>query len=151
MEALIFTPDVADELAAHFEAVLSVVPLRPITNEAEYGHAVTVLNALLDSPYSSEGRPLASILVALGEFIGDYEDEHHSWPDAPPGEVLRELMNQHRLKQSDLPEIGSQGVVSEILRGKRELNTRQISELSSRFHVSPAVFFPAVARYEAHA
>ena len=65
--------------------------------------------------------------------------------------MIRFLMEQHGLTQSDLPEIGTQGVVSEILRGKRELNTRQISELSSRFHVSPAVFFPAVARYEAHA
>ena len=36
-------------------------------------------------------------------------------------------MEEHGLKQSDLSDIGSQGVVSEILRGKRELNTRQIS------------------------
>lgn len=151
MEALTFTSEVADELASHFDAVLALVPLHPIAGEAEYDHAVAVLNALLDNPNSSEGRPLAPLMVALGEFIGDYEDEHHPWPDAPPGEVLRELMNQSRLKQSDLPEIGSQGVVSEILRGKRELNTRQISELSQRFHVSPAVFFPAVDREAARA
>lgn len=151
MEALTFTQEAADELAAHFDAILAKVPLRPISDEAEYDHAITVLNALLDNPKSNEGGPLAPLLVALGEFIGDYEDEHHAWPDAPPGEVLRELMNQSRLKQSDLPEIGSQGVVSEILRGKRELNTRQIAELSQRFHVSPAVFFPAVVREAAHA
>ncbi len=29
------------------------------------------------------------------------------------------LMEEHGLRQSDLPEIGSQGVVSEILNGKR--------------------------------
>ena len=45
------------------------------------------------------------------------------------------LMESHNLKQSDLPEIGSQGVVSEILNGKRKLNLRQIKELSNRFHV----------------
>jgi HTH-type transcriptional regulator/antitoxin HigA len=39
-----------------------------------------------------------------------------------------------------LPEIGSQGVVSEVLAGKRELNTRQIRALAKRFGVSPAVF-----------
>jgi HTH-type transcriptional regulator/antitoxin HigA len=50
-------------------------------------------------------------------------------------------MNEHGLRQSDLPEIGSQGVVSEILSGKRELNTRQIRVLAARFSVSPAVFF----------
>ncbi len=50
-------------------------------------------------------------------------------------------MEEHDLKQSDLKlEIGSQGVVSEILNGKRQLNARQIKGLSKRFHVSPAVF-----------
>lgn len=49
-------------------------------------------------------------------------------------------MDEHGLKQADLPEIGSQGVVSEILNGKRELNVGQIRELARRFRVSPAVF-----------
>lgn len=47
---------------------------------------------------------------------------------------------QHGLRQSDLPEIGSQGVVSEILVGKRELNIRQVRALSERFGVSAATF-----------
>ena len=50
------------------------------------------------------------------------------------------LMEQHELKQGDLPEIGSQGVVSEILAGKRELNVRQVRALSKRFGVSAATF-----------
>ncbi|HSG17040.1 MAG TPA: hypothetical protein VLE70_12060 [Anaerolineae bacterium] len=49
-------------------------------------------------------------------------------------------MEEHGVRQADLPEVGSQGVVSEILSGKRELNVRQIRELARRFHVSPAVF-----------
>ena len=57
-----------------------------------------------------------------------------------PNETLRYLMGEHNLKQSDLPEIGSQGVVSEILKGKRTLNIRQIKELSTKFNVSPLVF-----------
>lgn len=49
-------------------------------------------------------------------------------------------MEEHGLNQSDLSEIGSPGVVSEILNGKRELNVRQIRLLAKRFQVSPAVF-----------
>jgi HTH-type transcriptional regulator/antitoxin HigA len=49
-------------------------------------------------------------------------------------------MEDHGLKQSDLPEIGSQGVISEILSGKRPFNVRQIKLLSKIFNVSPAVF-----------
>jgi HTH-type transcriptional regulator/antitoxin HigA len=54
--------------------------------------------------------------------------------------MLRFLMEEHSLKQSDLPEIGSQSLVSEILSGKRELNVRQIRALAKRFGVSPAAF-----------
>lgn len=36
----------------------------------------------------------------------------------------------------------SQGVVSEILSGKRDLNVRQITQLTARFGVSPALFMP---------
>ena len=55
-------------------------------------------------------------------------------------DALRFLMEQHKLVQSDLPEIGSQGVISEILQGKRILNVNQIKKLSKKFHVSPSTF-----------
>jgi HTH-type transcriptional regulator/antitoxin HigA len=54
--------------------------------------------------------------------------------------MLRFLMDQHGLTQSDLPEIGSQGVVSEILSGKRELNVRQIRALTERFGIGADAF-----------
>jgi HTH-type transcriptional regulator/antitoxin HigA len=54
--------------------------------------------------------------------------------------MLRYLMEEHGLSQSDLPEVGSQGVVSEVIHGKRDLNMRQVRALAKRFHVSPAVF-----------
>jgi len=49
-------------------------------------------------------------------------------------------MQEYGLKQKDLTELGSPGVISEILSGKRELNKRQIKALSKRFGCSPAVF-----------
>ena len=55
-------------------------------------------------------------------------------------DALRYLMEAHGLRQTDLPEIGSQGVVSEILNGRRELNLRQIKALAARFKVSPETF-----------
>ena len=61
-------------------------------------------------------------------------------PKARGTDLLQFLMEEHHLTQSDLPEVGSQGVVSEILGGKRELNVRQIRALSRRFGVSPSAF-----------
>ena len=49
-------------------------------------------------------------------------------------------MEEKNLTQKDLSILGSQGVVSEILNGKRELNVRQIKALAEMFKVSPAVF-----------
>ena len=50
-------------------------------------------------------------------------------------EALAFLMAQHGLRQSDLPEIGNQTKVSEILSGKRAINLRQAQALAKRFRV----------------
>lgn len=118
----------------------SIRPLLTIRNEREYDLAVKRLNSLLDEIGANERHPLYSLLDTLGTLIHVYEEQHHPMPKSKGGDVLRFLMEEHDLKQSDLPEIGSQGVVSEVLSGKRELNVRQIRDLAKRFHVSPAVF-----------
>ena len=139
MEAVIDQELMAD-ITAHFQALSSVVPLHPVRNQADHDRAVEVLNRLLDSGAADENHPLADLVETLGELIGDYDDKHFQIGEAPPSEMLRFLITQHHLTQSDFPEIGSQGVVSEVLSGKRSLNTRQIRALADRFDISPAAF-----------
>ena len=79
-------------------------------------------------------------METLGSLIESYEDQNIPEIEGRPGDTLKTLMEEHDLKQSDIPEIGSQGVISEILSGKRQFNVRQIKLLSNRFNVSPAVF-----------
>ena len=98
------------------------------------------MNELIDLVGTDTNHPMYEFLDTLGILIHAYEEEHYRLPQASGVEVLRYLMVEHDLRQVDLPEVGSQGVVSEILNGKRELNVRQIRELARRFHVSPAVF-----------
>lgn len=78
--------------------------------------------------------------------IKAYEDTHVAMPEASGPEILRSLMEDHNLAQSDVPEIGSQGVVSETLSRKRDLNVRQIAQLAARFGVSPTLFMPISTR-----
>ena len=73
MGTVTLSPAEASELAEHFAAVTSKVPLREIRNDAEYDAAVMSLNALLDAGGADEDHPLAA---ALGRFIGDYDDRH---------------------------------------------------------------------------
>ena len=111
-----------------------------IRDDADYARAIEQLNELVDLVGTNEEHPLYELLDTLGTLIERYEDEHRPMPPASGADALRYLMDEHNLRQSDLPEVGSQGIVSEILRGKRELNVRQIRELAQRFQVDPAVF-----------
>jgi HTH-type transcriptional regulator/antitoxin HigA len=126
-----------NHLQTHWEII---APLLIIRNEREYNAAVKRMNELLDEIGTNEKHPLYSLLDTLGTLIHVYEEEHLPIPDAKGSDVLRFLMDEHGLTQSDLPEVGSQGVVSEVLNGKRELNVRQIRVLAEKFKVSPAAF-----------
>src|ERR1700712_4492325 len=114
MEAVMNKEAIA-EIAAHFQALSSVVPLHPIRNEADYEKAVAALNRLLDVGAANEQHPLADLVNTLGTLIGEYDDAHYPAQEVSPADMLRFLMSEHSLSQSDVPEIGSQGVVSEIL------------------------------------
>ena len=115
-------------------------PMLSIRNEREYDLAVKRLNELVDEIGTDERHPLYGLLDTLGTLIYAYEEQHHPMPRVSGADMLRFLMEEHSLTQAELPEVGSQGVVSEILGGKRELNLRQIRALAERFGVSPAVF-----------
>ena len=109
-------------------------------NKKDYNKLVNLLDSLIDEVGNNENHPLASLMETIGSLIETYESQYIDEIDGNPIDALNTLMLEHGLKQSDLTEIGSQGVVSEILSGKRLLNIRQVKILSKRFGVSPAVF-----------
>lgn len=123
-----------------WEQFRSATDISPIRDEAHYSRMSAMLEALLDEVGSDEGHPLMGLVDIVGDLIADYEAQHHTLPEVSGVQALKFLMTQHGLKQGDLPEIGSQGVVSEILMGKRDLNVRQVRALSARFGVSTATF-----------
>ena len=110
------------------------------TNEVEYERLVEILDEITDIVRDEESHPLAGWMDVLGVLIATYEDEHVAEPVSDPITVLRYFMEEKGLKQKDLSELGSQGVVSEILSGKRALNVRQVKALSERFNVPASVF-----------
>ncbi len=108
--------------------------------KAEFERLVEALDDVLDAGGADERNPLASLAGHLGILIADYEASHRPMREMPITKFLRELIRQHGLKQSDLPEIGPQSVVSEVLSGKRKLNLRQVSALTKRFRLPADVF-----------
>ena len=139
MEALM-DRDVIAEITSQFQALTAKIPLRAIHNEQDYDKAVSTMNQLLDAGAANEKHPLADLANTLAALIGDYDEQHYPQSSLTPLAMLRFLMQQHQIKQSELPEIGTQGVVSEILNGKRVLNLRQIKVLAERFNVPISAF-----------
>lgn len=116
------------------------IPFSAIHSGQQYEQALESLGSLLDATNNDENHPLADMAETLGELIHVYEEEHFPMNAADGVDVIRLLMQEHRLTQADLPEIGSQGIVSEVLAGKRNLNIRMIRHLSERFKLDPKVF-----------
>jgi HTH-type transcriptional regulator/antitoxin HigA len=112
-----------------------------IRSEEQLAAYTKALYRLTSEPHPTPAQVEAIELLTL--LIERYEEEHYAIPKASPAGVLRFLLDQHGLKQRDLAaELGGESVVSEVLSGKRKLNAAHIEQLSKRFHVSPAVFFP---------
>jgi HTH-type transcriptional regulator/antitoxin HigA len=124
--------------AEHWEFVSPL--LRKPKNEDDYDTLVQALDELLEMTGVDESHPLMSLVDIIGDWIEEWDHKHHPMPEATGAEVLGYMMREHGLTQSDLPGVGPQSVVSEILSGKRQLNLRQVRWLAERFGVPVEVF-----------
>ena len=109
-------------------------------SDKEYQSLVKTLDDLIDEIGDNENHEFSPVMETIGKLIENYEEQNFIINKSSAIDTLKYLMKEHNLKQSDLKEIGSQGVVSEILTGKRILNIEQIKRVSERFHLSPLVF-----------
>lgn len=118
-------------------------PPRPIRSPEDFGATQAVVNNLLDKEVLTADEE--DYLEVLGTLIYEYEQQQGDIiPDIHGTELLQILIEEYELKQKDLvPIFKTESIVSEVLKGKRQLTTRHIQELATFFHVSPAVFFPA--------
>ncbi|MFQ6609069.1 MAG: type II toxin-antitoxin system HigA family antitoxin [Fidelibacterota bacterium] len=126
------------EITQAWTKVKSVVSI-PHTKR-QYDKIATYLDMLIDTVGEDQDHPLASLMETIGTLMEAYEERFIPELEGDTVSVLKLLMAEHGLIQKDMQEIGSQGVVSEVLNGKRSLNTRQIKELAKRFNVSPIIF-----------
>jgi len=124
--------------AEHWEFVSPL--LRKPKNEDDYDRLAQALDELLEMTGDDESHPLMSLVDIIGDWIAEWDRKHHPMREASGAEVLGYMMREHGLSQSELPGVGTQSVVSEILSGKRQLNLRQIRWLAERFGVSVETF-----------
>ena len=82
-----------------------------------------------------------SILELLITLIEKFEDEQYPIPEGTPHSMLLHLMEAGGIKQENLVGvIGSRGVVSEVVNGKRSISKTQAKALAEFFSVDVGLF-----------
>jgi HTH-type transcriptional regulator/antitoxin HigA len=112
---------------------------RPIRSNKEYELYLERIERLMGKIHRSAAE--SQFLELLSILVERYEEERYPIQAPEPRVALRELMSSNAVPQSEIARLlGSSGVTSEILSGKRELSKSQIRKLSQRFGVSPELF-----------
>lgn len=115
--------------------LFSEIVIKPIESEEELDRYVKLVEPyFFDKEKTPEEVAIYNLLTIL---IVEYEREHYPEPELEPLEFLKGCMDLHDYKQKDLVGvIGSKGVVSEVINGKREISKAQAKALGQFFSVN---------------
>lgn len=111
---------------------------KAIETEAENEAAIILAESLEHRQRTPEEDALLELLIIL---IEKFEETSYPLPNLESDRMLLHLMEARNMKQEELVGvIGSRGVVSEIVNGKRSTSKAQARVLGELFHVSPSLF-----------
>ncbi len=112
---------------------------RVISTESENEVAIAVCLELEHRPERTPEED--SMLALLVTLIEKFETEHYPILQSSPHSILKHLMEEAEIKQEDLVGIiGSRGVVSEVVHGKRSISKAQAKALAEFFQVEVSLF-----------
>lgn len=124
---------------AVYSNLLAEIAPKVIETEEEYERALQLAEQLTFAKTKTlEERALYKLLVTL---IETYETQNYLMDESTPYEILQHVMEASGTRQADLVGIiGSSGVVSEVVNGKRSISKAQAKALGDYFKVSPSLF-----------
>jgi HTH-type transcriptional regulator/antitoxin HigA len=132
------------KIPASYSRLTRQFPLRPIRSAVQYREASVILDKLAVRDESSLDAGEADYLETLSLLIEAYDREHYASPlhDAAPLDVLKFLMEENGIKQSELSEILGIGpsAASMIVSGQRPITADHARRLGKRFSVDPGLF-----------
>lgn len=125
-----------------YGAVLASYLPTPIRTEEDNEKAIAQAEALSHQSFLTKAE--SDLLDLLLQLIERFEEEHYAFPpemQATPLDMLLFLMESNNLKQVDLVDtIGSKGIVSEVVNGKRGISKKMAITLGKRFNVDAGLF-----------
>ncbi len=140
----------ADRIAGSFPAIAEAwaalqnqVPLTPVRSEKDYETLRQFAKDLTAHLQGGAPAPLADLLEIATTLIAAWEAKQAALltlPEATPRDVLRYLLQMHKLRQKDLSDIASPTVISDILAGRRAISKNVAKALAVRFHTDVSRF-----------
>ncbi len=124
---------------AYHNLLTEVTPV-PIDTEEEYERILKIVKQLtFKKNRTTEEQALQKLLVVL---IEAYESKNYPMEESAPHQILQHIMEVSGISQADLVEIigSSNGIVSEVVNGKRLISNAQAKALGDYFKVSPSLF-----------
>jgi HTH-type transcriptional regulator/antitoxin HigA len=111
-----------------------------IKTEKQYFDYCNVLEELVMLKKKNKQQQDAIELLTL--LIGKWDEEHNSFKEADPIQLIKYLMTENKLKADELAALlsVSKSLVSDILNYRRGLSKEIIRKLSDRFKLSQEAF-----------
>ena len=131
------------EITHHWAKVAPIINITRPSNELEYAQLLELIDHITDIVADPEDNPYSALLDLAFSYAHDWEERHTPvLPDATPAQMLEFLMQQRKLKQTDLEkaEIADQAVISNILSGKRGISVGVAKKLAVFFAVPVDLF-----------
>lgn len=117
---------------------MEVLKFTIIKNKKQYDEYCDFIENLIEL----DDNKVQDEIDLLSLLIGKWDDEHNTFSDSDPIDVLKSLMTEHELKAKDLIEILdlSKGTISKILNYHKGLSKGTIQRLSNYFKVTQETF-----------
>jgi HTH-type transcriptional regulator/antitoxin HigA len=128
-------------LPRDFTGLCGVHTPRPIRDATDYENTTEIMDAMVlwNKEFSRDQKDYFDVLVTL---IEHYDTEHTKFPEIAPLEILKSLLEDHKLTAADLSRIlgASRQLGPMILRGERNITADHARTLGAHFKLSPGAF-----------
>ncbi len=118
---------------------MEILKYKVIKSEDQYQEYCNLLEALVADKSNDAAEDEIELLTML---IEKWDEEHGTFSTADPVEILKYLMDEHKLKAKDIAAIlgVSKSTVSEILHYRKGFSKEIIRKLADRFKVRQEAF-----------
>ena len=129
------------QMPGDYAGLVRLFPPRPIHDRVDLANATEIVDALAGHDLTPDQE---DYLDVLSDLVAKYEEGRASLRRArsTPLERLQYLMEQAGMTPSDLGRLlGSRGLGSLVIRGRRQLSKTHIRILAEYFRLDPGYFF----------